>query len=497
MNARTTRRKFLKAALAGAAVTLLPTGRARAYAANEAVNVAVIGVWNIGQLDRRWLVQDGANIVALCDVDRRFLSAAAEEHPQAKTWADFRRMLQEQKDVEAVMVCTPDHTHAAASMMAMKLGKHVCTEKPLAHSVYEARALGEAAARCKVATQLDNEGHSSPGMARLVEWVQSGAIGKVRQVHAWANQGPPQGPPRGAPPPWPGAAPMRPVASWDAPAGGPAEAAASAGASPAAAAGSAQAGLPGEAPARPALAEPPAAPFRRWPPPYLEWDLWVGPAPYRDYHEGLHPAAWRMHWDFGTGRLGDMGCHLFDGAFWSLKLGHPTTVEAASEGNTHDRAPQWAVVTYQFPARGDLPPVTLTWYNGGKWPPRPPELREDRSLPPEGSLFIGDEGKILVHGSANPQILPAEKMREFQPPEPFIRRSTGHKKEWLEAIRGGPPPGSNFAAYGGPLTEVVLLGNVAIRTGKKIEWDPVNLRAKNVPEAAAYIRREYRKGWEL
>jgi predicted dehydrogenase len=464
---RTTRRKFLKTALAGATITLLPSWSVRAFAANEAVNVAVIGVWNIGQIDRRWLVQDGANIVALCDVDRRFLTAAAEEHPQAKTWVDFRKMLQEQKDIEAVMVCTPDHTHAVASMMAMKLGKHVCTEKPLAHSVYEARALGEAAARLKLATQLDNEGHSSPGMARLVEWVQSGAIGKVREVHAWANQGPPQGSPQGpprGPPPWPGGAPVRPVASSNAPRDQP---------------------------------EGPAAPLLRAPPPHLEWDLWVGPAPYRGYEEGLHPAAWRMHWDFGTGRLGDMGCHLFDGAFWSLKLGHPTTVEAVTEDNTAERVPRWSVVTYQFPARGDLPPVTLTWYNGGKWPPHPPELGENRSLPSEGSLFIGDSGKILVHGSANPQIIPAEKMRAFQPPEPFIRRSTGHKKEWLEAIRGGPPPGSNFAGYGGPLTEVVLLGNVAIRTGKKIEWDPVNLRAKNVPEAAAYIRREYRKGWEL
>jgi len=229
----------------------------------------------------------------------------------------------------------------------------------------------------------------------------------------------------------------------------------------------------------------------------LNWDLWLGPAPRRPYHPAYAPFRWRGWWDFGSGGLGDMGIHNLAPVFSALKLGAPASLHASSTPVFKETVPLACVVHYQFPARGDLPPVTLTWYNGGKWPPRPPELGENRSLPPEGSLFIGDGGKILVHGSANPQIIPAEKMRAFQPPEPFIRRSTGHKKEWLEAIRGGPPPGSNFAGYGGPLTEIVLLGNVAIRTGKKIEWDPVNLRAKNVPEADKYIRREYRKGWEL
>jgi hypothetical protein len=193
-----------------------------------------------------------------------------------------------------------------------------------------------------------------------------------------------------------------------------------------------------------------------------------------------------------------MGCHFFDSAFWALQLGYPSTVEAICEGNSRETGPNWSIITYQFPERGkDLPPVTLKWYDGGKLPPRPEELEKDRKLPGNGQLFVGDTGKLLVGGTSGPRLIPDEKMNDFKRPAPFVPRSVGHKLEWLLACKGGAPAGSNFPDYGGPLAEVVLLGNVALRSGKRIEWDPVSLRARNAPEADQYIRREYRKGWEM
>jgi predicted dehydrogenase len=432
-----TRRSCLKSAAAAATLTVVPAGLVRGYAANESVNVGIIGVGGVGGGNRRHLRDVGANIVALCDVDRKGLVAAQRDHRQAKTWRDFRKMLDTQKEIDAVMISTPDHTHAVASMAAMKRGKHVCTEKPLTHSVYEARMLGEAARKYQVATQMDNESHGRDEMRAMVECLRSGAIGKVSRVHIWSNR-----------PIWPQGFAER----------------------------------------------PPAKPV----PDRLDWDLWLGPAPYRDYHDGLHPFKWRGFWDFGTGALGDMGCHQFDSAFWALELGHPKTVEAVSEGNNAETGPTSSIVTYEFPARGDgLPPVTLTWYDGKELPPRPEELPEGEKLPASGSLFVGENGKILVHNVVDMRLLPAEKYRDIQPPEPFLPRSPGHRREWLEACRGGKPPGSNFADYSGPMTEVVLLGNVALRLGRRIEWDPENLRALNAPEADQYLRREYRKGWEL
>ena len=439
MARRVTRRAFLKTtAAAAAAVTIAPAGSARTYSANEKVNVGIIGVGGMGGGNRRELKNLGTNIVALCDVDRNHLGRAAKEHPGARSWVDFRKMLEAQrKEIDAVCVSTPDHTHAPASMMAIKLGMGVDTEKPLTHSVYEARALGEAAKKYKVATQLDNEGHAGAGLRRLVEWIRTGAIGKVREVHIFTNR-----------PIWPQGIAKR----------------------------------------------PPRLPV----PKHLEWDLWLGPAPYRDYHRHLHPFSWRGWWDFGTGALGDMGCHFFDAALWALKLGHPTTVEAICEGNSKETGPKWSIVTYQFPARGaDLPPVTLKWYDGGKLPPRPKQLEANRKFPTNGSMFVGETGTLINYDTGNPRLIPEEKMRAYKQPKPFIPRSPGHKEEWLQAIKGGKPASSNFTDYGGPLTEVVLLGNVAIRAGKKIEWDPVNLRAKNAPEADQYIKREYRKGWHL
>lgn len=445
MNQSSSRRECLKSIAAATAFTVLPSRLARSYQANEKLNVAMIGVAHIGRVNRLWLKKGrggsqepwpAPNIVALCDVDQNYIAEAAPDHPGAKTWTDYRKMLDGQKEIDAVVVSTPDHTHAVISMTAMKHGKHVCTEKPLAHSVFEARTLASAAKKHGVATQLDNEGHAADSMRTIVELTRSGLIGAVHEVHIWEKLSyHPQG-----------QRVTKPV------------------------------------------------------PTNLDWDLWLGPAPYRDYHDGLHPFTWRRWWDFGTAVLGDFGCHFFDAAFWALQLGHPETVEAESEGCTQEKCPKWSIVTYRFPARGEgQSPVTLRWFDGGKLPPLPEELPREYNWPSGGSIFIGTEGKLLVQGTSTFRLLPQEKFKDFEPPAPYLPRvpRNDHKLDWLRACQGGPPASSNFADYGGPLAEAVLLGNVAVRAGKQIEWDPVNLRAKNAPEADQYIRREYRKGWNL
>ncbi len=448
------RRRFLQSAAAGAGLTLLGPGLARTYAAADTVNVGIVGVGGMGKGNRQWLKRiDITNIVGLCDVDTKRLAQAASEHAGAKTYTDYRTMLTEmRKQIDAVCVSTPDHHHFPASMLAMQLGMGVDTEKPLTHSVWEARQMGLAAARHGVATQMDNEGHAREGLRKTVEWVKSGAIGPVREVHIFTNR-----------PIWPQGIKTRPPAKDV--------------------------------------------------PEHLQWDLWVGPSPYRDYHAHLHPFAWRGWWDFGTGALGDMGCHFWDSPFWALTLGHPETVEAEHEGNSEETGPLWSTVRYEFPARGpNLPPVTVTWWDGNKprtlangdvkydvpnLPPRPPQLEEDRRFPRNGTMFVGEKETLLVHDTASPRIIPEQRMQAFEPPKPFIPRSPGHKREWLEAVRGERKASSNFHDYGGPLAEVVLLGNLAIRAGEKIRWDGPNLKATNCPKADRYVRRAYREGWDF
>ena len=451
MLSRPSRREFIRttSAAAAASLTLAPAGCARRFVAHETILLGMIGVGGMGHGNRNHFKSlPGCSIIALCDVDRKRLAAAEKDHPDAKPYVDYRRMLEEMRELDAVMVSTPDHHHFPASMLAMQLGKAVSTEKPLAHSVWEARQLARAARRYRVPTQHDHEGHAHEGLRRAVEWVQAGCIGAVRNVHIWTDR-----------PIWPQGIKER----------------------------------------------PPTKPV----PDGLEWDLWIGPAPYRDYHDHLHAFAWRGWWDFGCGALGDMGCHFWDSTVWALKLGHPDTIEAEQEGNSEETGPNWSVVTYQFPARGELPPVTVKWWDGrrpgpdGKpvqnLPPRPPELEPDRRLPTNGSMFIGETGTIVVADTNSPRLVPEAKMKDFKPPDPFLPRApkNDHKLDWLEAIRTGRPAGSDFALYGGHLAELVLLGNVAIRAGKKLEWDGAALRAKNCPEAARFIRRPYRKGWDF
>jgi predicted dehydrogenase len=397
-------------------------------AANDKLNVAVIGTSGraLGNIEG---VQ-GENIVAVCDIDDRLVDRALARFPGAKGHVDFRKMLEDQKGIDAVVVSTADHTHAPAAVMAMKMGKHVYCEKPISHSVYEARVMTETAARMKVATQMGTQIHATDNYRRVVEVIQSGAIGPVKEAHVWVGK------------------------SW----GG------------------------GERPTD----TPPV-------PPHLHWDLWLGPAPERPYHPTYQPANWRRWWDFGSGTLGDMACHYMDLPFWALGLSHPVSVEAEGPPVHAETCPLWLIVRYEFPARGDQPPVKVTWYDGGK---RPDRLK-DEGMPRwgDGVLFVGEKGTMLADYNRY-RLFPEESFKDFQPPEQTIPRSIGHHAEWIKACKTGSPTLCNFS-YSGPLTESVLLGTVAYRSGQKLTWDSSAFKVTNHPEAERFLKREYRKGWTL
>jgi predicted dehydrogenase len=442
-----TRRMFLGAtAAAAAAFTIVPRavlGGPRNITPSEKMNVAGIGISGMGAGNLKNL--ESENIVALCDVDFAYAAKTFQRYPGAKTYKDYREMIEKQKDIDAVLVATPDHTHAVISMAAMKAGKHVYCQKPLTHDVYEARMLAQAAKENKVATQMGIQGHSGEGVRLVREWVEAGLIGEVREVDAWCSLS---------------------YYPWG------------------------HAGWSSKYSARPADTPPV--------PPTLDWDLWIGPAPMRPYHPAYHPAVWRCWWDFGCGMMGDRGAHTFDPVVWALKLGAPTSIEATSCGNTPEVHPLSAIVTFRFPARGELPPVKLTWYEGTR-PPRPENLEEGRKLPDEGGALIkGTKGTIMfgVYGNS-PRIFPESKMKEAKLPEKTIPRVNGsHEQDWVRACKSGQPAGADFA-YSGPLTETCLLGNVAKRIDGRIEWDAANLRVTNSPEATRLVRTEYRKGWSL
>jgi predicted dehydrogenase len=439
---RISRRSFVSGAAAATVFTILPRhvlGGAGFASPNEKLNIAAIGIGGRGHDLLREFKRE--NIVALCDVDEEYAAKAFKEFPDAKRYRDFRVMLEKQKDIEAVVVATPDHTHAIISLTAIKMGKHVYCEKPLTHTIFESRKLAEAARQAKVATQMGTQGHSHEGIRLITEWIRDGAIGPVREVYVWTD---------------------RPAGWW------------------------------AQGVERPKETPPvPAA---------LDWDLWLGPAPERPYNPAYHPFVWRGWWDFGTGALGDMGCHIFDAPFYALNLGCPTSVQASSTPVNSETAPLASIVHYQFPARGDMPPVRLTWYDGGLMPERPEELEDGRPMGNKngGVLFAGDKGKIMAkdENAQDPRLLPESRMQEYKQPNKTIPRSIGHYAEWIEACKGGKPAGANFN-YAGPLTEVVLLGNIAIRTGEKLNWDGPNMKCTNVPQANNCVTKEYRKGWEL
>lgn len=453
--ANVSRRGLLRGAAASAAsFTVVPShilARSGSRAPSDKLNVAVIGAGGMGASNTNSCSTE--NIVALCDVDEKHAAGAFKKYPKAKKYADFRVMLDKQdKDIDAVIVATPDHTHAVAAMACIKRRKHVFVQKPLAHSIYEVRSLAEAAHRYNVQTQMGNQGHSSEEIRILYEWIQDGAIGPVHEVYAWSD---------------------RPVGGhpWS---------------------------------DFPIMSRPKETPPI---PPTLNWDLWLGPAQYRPYHPIYVPTTWRGWWDFGTGALGDMGCHILDPAFWALKLGAPSSVEATT---THyvpevsaETYPRASIVRYQFPARGDMPPVKLTWYDGRLLPPRPADLEPGRRLPSNGALLIGEKGTIMhgSHGAGGVRIIPETKMKAYKRPAKTLRRvkggASGHEQDWIRACKDGKPPSSNFD-YGGSLTEMALLGVLAMRVkNTTLEWDSRRLRITNHEKANRYVNPPYRKGWTL
>ncbi len=449
------RRDFIGGAAAVAAFTIVPRhalGGPRHIPPSEKLNIAAIGSGGMGGSNVN--ACSGENIVALCDVDDNQAAKTFKKFPKAKKYRDFRKMLDRQKDIDAVIVATPDHTHAVAAMAAMRRRKHVYIQKPLTRTVYEARTLTEAARKYEVATQMGNQGHSGEGVRLICEWIWDGAIGPVREVNAWTNR-----------PTWPQGIVDRPK-------------------------------------------ETPRVPKT------LDWDLWLGPAPYRPYHPCYSPRYWRGWWDFGCGALGDMACHLLDPVFSALKLGYPASVEASSSvclrtvvGKNDwgkvvvnkETYPKASIVRYEFPARGDMPPVKLNWYDGGMKPPRPDELEPPLKM--TSVIFIGDKGKLMCgeYGD-HPRLIPQSKMDEYKehlPPKTIPRVKGSHEQNWIRACKGGPPACSNFD-YSGPFTEAVVMGNLAIRRlGKKLLWDGENMKVTNDDEANRYVNEPYRKGWSL
>ena len=469
MKKNISRRKFLgSTAAAVSAFTIVPRhvfGGAGYTPPSEKLNVAGVGVGGMGggniakiagmeedQNENFTKVREGENIVALCDVDTEKAAGIFNLFPKAKKYTDFRKMLEKQKDIDAVVIGTPDHTHAVVAMMAMKMGKHVFCQKPLTRTVYEARMLTETARENKVATQMGNQGNSGEGVRLICEWIWDGAIGPVHEVHSWTNR-----------PVWPQGIP-RPKKT------------------------------------------PPV-------PSSLDWDLWLGPAPVRPYHPTYHPFSWRAWSDFGTGALGDMACHILDPVFSALKLKYPTSVEAScstyvalgkmwGKVKNTETYPRASIVHYSFPARGGMPPVKLHWYDGGLMPERPEELESGRQLPDNGVLFVGDKGKMtVVNFGGSPRIIPEEKMREYKRPPETLERveggEDGHERNWIRACKGGKPAGSNFD-YSGPMTESVVMGNLAIRyPHQKLEWDGEKMEVTNFEEANQLVNPPYRQGWSL
>ena len=440
------RRNFLTTTAGMAAFVIVPRhvlGGERQSPPSEKLNIAGIGVGGMGAANLRAL--ESQNIVALCDVDHNYAANTFKRYPKAKLYYDYREMLDKQKDIDAVMIATPDHTHAIISMAAMQAGKHVYCQKPLTHDVYEARRLSQVAREKRLATQMGNQGHSAEGIRLVCEWIWDGAIGEIKEVDAWCSL---------SYYPWG-------HAGWS----------------------SKWSSRPNDTPAIPDT---------------LKWDLWLGPARERSYHPAYHPAVWRCWWDFGCGMMGDRGAHTLDAVVWALKLTQPKSIEATSCGLNPETHPLSAIVTYQFPARENLPPVKLTWYEGTR-PPRPAELDDELEWPAEGgALFKGSKGMLMcgVYGE-NPHLLPQRLHKEYKRPSKTIPRvETSHEMDWVRACKTGQASGSDFS-YTGPLTEICLLGNIAKRMDNRIDWDPVQLKVTNLPEANACIKTEYRKGWSL
>ncbi len=443
------RRTFLKnTSLATAAVSLPSLLRAQAEAgpapeagqpAGPKLNVACIGVGGRGYDAVQ--AMKGENLVAFCDVDDERAAKTCEEFPVVPHFRDYRVMLDKLgNQIEAVTVSTPDHMHFPIAMAALALGKHVFVEKPMTHTIAEARQLAQAAREKKVATQMGNQGHAAEGMRLLKEWIDAGVLGDVTEVHSWTDR-----------PIWPQG-----------------------------------------------VKQPDHSKMMPVVPPTLDWDTWLGVAQAREYDPAYLPFAWRGFWDFGTGALGDMGCHIMDGAYWALGLTAPTVIEPISAHQTEISAPTASVVRYHFPARGKMPALKWTWYDGGLMPTLPPEFEEARKLQGNGTLLIGSKAIVfadLYYSSV--RIIPEAKMQALAPslpPKTLPRIAGGHFAEWIRACKGGEPAGANFD-YASRLTETVLLSNVAIRANRRIEWDSAAMKVTNLASANQFITKTYRPGF--
>ncbi|HEU5117033.1 MAG TPA: Gfo/Idh/MocA family oxidoreductase [Isosphaeraceae bacterium] len=420
------RREFFRRAGAAGALAWTAPLWADVKSPNEKLNIGVIGTANRASANIDGV--RGENIVAICDIDDNYLSSAHEQFPAAKVYHDFRKLV-DHPGLDAIVVSTPDHTHAPATMAGIERGLHVYCEKPMTHTVYEARKIAEAARAKGVATQLGTQIHAGDNYRRVVELIRAGAIGPVREVHVWCYR------------------------AWTA----------------------------GDRPTN----NPPV-------PPNIHWDLWLGPAPERPYNPTYLPANWRSWWAFGNGTLGDMACHHMDLSFWALDLRYPSKVTAEGPPVSPESAPAGLKVRYEHPAKGDRPAVVLHWYDGDM---APPELMRKPGMPKwgNGTLFVGDDGMLLAD-YGNHVLLPQEKFRDYKKPEPSIPSSIGHYAEWIKACKTGSPTSCNFD-YSGALTEAVLLGVVAFRSGESLDWDAQALKATNTDKADNYLRREYRKGW--
>lgn len=466
-SSRLTRRSFLAGtATTAAAVTLIPRhvlGGARFVPPSGKVNIAIVGAGGQGRTNMRSLFgMADAQIVAVADpIEREDLEAfyfkgvagrlpvkaEAEKVYSGRTpnfkvadYEDFRVMLEKEKGIDAVLCATPDHMHATVCVRAMREGKHVYCEKPLTHNVWEARLMARVARETGVATQMGNQGHSGEGIRQTHEWIRAGVIGEVREVHAWTS-----------------------ASRWSQ---------------------KYTRGRPVEEPV----------------PQGVNWDLWLGPRAVRPYSPAYTPVTWRDYWDFGTAPIGDFFCHNFDAACFALDLTAPSSIEAFGAGGVDsEMAPPGGVYYYDFPARGAMPPVRFTWYDGGLGPRLPEGLEEDDQLGSggNGTLFIGSKGMITCPGWAgDPRLLPGSKMDDFQRPAKTLPRSKGHHRDWVDACKGGAPASANFG-YGAGLTEMGLLGLVAMRVGGKMQWDAAAMKSPNSPKADAYLRGSYRAGWEL
>ena len=437
------RRQFTKTAIAASTVFAAPA-LLRGKDLNSKLNIAIIGAGGRGLGNS---VEVGSeNIVAICDVYQHFVDAAALRYPQAKKFADFRKLFDQPKEFDAVVVSTCEHTHAFATMLALKHGKHVYCEKPLTHNIWEARKIREAAASANVTTQMGIQIHAGENYRQVVELIQSGAIGPVREAHVWVSRA------------W-GLQSKEDAAKF---------------------------GDIVSVSERPTQSEPvPAG---------LDWDLWLGPAPERPFNSVYYPGPkWYRWWDFGNGTMSDLGSHWNDLPFWALKLQSPLTVEAFGPPPHPEIAPATMSAVYEYGARGDMPAVKVAWYQGNM----KPQIWTSNGIPQwgDGCLFIGDKG-MLLSDYGKYVLLPERDFADFKRPEPTIPRSPGHHKEWIDACKSGKQASANFE-YAGWLTEANHLGNVAYRTGKKLQWDAAALQATNAPEAEKFIHREYRKGWVL